>query len=446
MRKYVVVGVIAAVLATPTVAVPEATALVASVADRGGHHDGDRTAGGTKAKAHYHAKKDHDGRKKHHHRGAAFHVADGVLFNTPFSNQYRIMSKQLREIRHTFKGAKIRIMSWNFQSNAITDALIAAHKRGVSVRIFMARTLVNPNFRRLGNALKQGNRHRPPDMRSWARTCNHSCRGKGGAMHAKWMTISKSGATQWVVGEGSANLTTAAAVNQWNDWLTTTGNRTIYRGFQKVFRQATHDRKYPAVQFRTGNILTWFAPRPGRADLVMKMLDNVRCSGARGAGINGHTAIRIASAVIQGSRGQRIAHKIKDLQNAGCNIRMVYTLSTNEVLNILRGVPLRHLAYDNDGDGSYDNYLHMKAMSISGNYGGDPGTHIVFNGSANWSPIGTISDEQGMIVRDEGLEKEYGKWITGLYNHAPAGRLTTPQYFRSRGLPNPYRGLELELH
>ena len=443
MRKYVVAGVIAAVLATPTVAVPEATALAASVADRAGHHDGDRSAGGIKAKADGGRG---DGRKRHHHRGTAFHVADGVLFNTPFSDQFRIMSKQLREIRHTFKGEKIRIMSWNFQSNAVTNALINAHQRGASVRVFMARTLVNPNFRRLANALKAGNRHRPPAMRSWARTCDHSCRGKGGAMHAKWMTISKSGTTPWVVGEGSANLTTAAAVNQWNDWLTTTGNRTIYRGFQKVFRQASHDRKYPAVQFRSGNIFTWFAPRPGRADLVMKMLDNVRCSGARGAGINGHTAIRIASAVIQGPRGQRIAHKIKDLQNAGCNIKMLYTLSTNEVLGILRGVPLRHLAYDNDGDGSYDNYLHMKAMSISGNYGGDPGTHIVFNGSANWSPIGTISDEQGMIVRDDALEKQYGKWITSLYNHAPAGRLTTPQYFRSRGLPNPYKGLELELH
>ncbi|HWJ82095.1 MAG TPA: phospholipase D-like domain-containing protein [Nocardioides sp.] len=442
MRKYVVMGVLSAVLASPVMVAPVAAGQVAAVADG---HDGHRSGDGTAKADGFDGRTAHDGRKGHDGRQSTFHVADGVLFNTPFTNRWRILSKQLREIRHTFKGAKIRIMSWNFMNRDITDALINAHQRGVSVRIFMARTLVNPEFRRLGNALRVGNANRPRAMRSWARTCSNSCRGKGGAMHAKWMTISEAGSTKWVVGEGSANLTTAAAVNQWNDWLTTTNNREIYRGFQKVFRQASHDHKYPAYQFRSGNTLTWFAPRPGRKDLVMDMLDKVRCKGARNAGINGRTAIRIASAVIQNSRGQRIAHKIKDLQNRGCNIRMVYTLSSNEVLGILQGVPVRHLAYDTDGDGAFDNYLHMKAMSISGNYDGDRSARIIFNGSANWSTIGVISDEQGMIVRDDSLERQYGKWITGLYNHAPAGRLTTPQYYRSRGLPNPYKGLELEL-
>lgn len=451
MKKYVAAMVTAAVLATPALAVPAqagASTPITGERDRDGSdsqswqsddrdgRDGDRDG----------REGDRDGRKGDRDgRRAKFRIAPGVTFNSPFGRQYTIKNKISRAIRHTPKGEKIRAMSWNFNAVGLTNDLIAAHRRGVSVRVFMARSLVNPEFRRLTNALKVGNRKRPRAMRSWTRTCSNSCRGKGGAMHSKWVTISKAGRSRKVVMQGSANLTGAAAVNQWNDWFTTVGKGPIYKGYQRVFRESTRDRKAPAFTVRDGDTLAWFAPRGGRKDLVLDMLNDVRCKGARDAGIRGRTAIRIASAVIQNSRGQRIAHKIKDLHNRGCNIRMVYTLSTDEVMGILRGVPVRHLAYDGDGDGAYDNYLHMKSMTISGNWRGDRSARVVFNGSANWSTIGTISDEQGMIVRRNSLEKKYGKWITGLYNGAPRGRLVTTEYLRRQGVEDPYAGLELEL-
>jgi len=420
MRKYVAAVVTAAVLVTPALAVPAQAGATTQVAqDRDG-----RLGETTKAK---------------------YKVAPGVTFNTPFKNQYAIKNKLSRAIRHTPKGEKIRVMTWNFQAVGLTNDLINAHKRGVSVRLFMARSLVNGEFRRLTSALKKGNKKRTKAMRSWTRTCSNSCRGKAGAMHSKWVTISRAGRSKWVVMQGSANLTGAASVNQWNDWHTTVGRRKIYKAYQRVFSESAKDRKAKAFTKREGDTVAWFAPRGGRKDLVLSMLNDVKCKGAKGAGIKGRTAIRIASAVIQNDRGQRIARQIKNLHNRGCNIRMVYTMSSNNVMSILRGVPVRHLAYDNNGDGSYDDYLHMKSMTISGNWRGDRGARVVFNGSANWSTIGQISDEQGMIVRRDSLEKKYGKWINGLYGRAPRGRLVTTEFLRSQGIENPYEGLELEL-
>lgn len=371
-----------------------------------------------------------------------YKVAPGVIFNHPFRRPWVIKDKTVRAIRHTRKGAVIRVMTWNFQASGITNSLIAAHKRGVAVRLFMARSLRNGEFWRLQSALEKGNKKRPKSQRSWAASCQNSCRGKGGAMHSKWVTISRAGVSDHVVMQGSANLTNSASVNQWNDWYTTVGDQKIFAAYTKIFTQARKDKRQKAYQTRSGDTVAWFAPR--KKDLVLKLLNQVKCKGARKAGINGRTSIRIASSVIQADRGLRIANKLRGLHNSGCDIRLIYTLSTNKVHAALGGVPKRHLAYDKDGDGSYDDYLHMKSMAISGRLGDDRSARVVLNGSANWSGIGQISDEQGMIIRNDAIEKKYGSWINKIFNEAPLGR-PLARNARLAGGVDPYANLELEL-
>ncbi len=379
---------------------------------------------------------------------APYRVPQGVKFNSPGDTS--ILGHIRRTINHVPKGEKIWIMSWNFQHRAITDALIDAHNRGVRVRLIMARQLAKKqgyggSFKRFKRVTKRSrNMNRRKAMRSWARTCSHSCRGKGGSMHSKLMIVSKSGASTRIVQHGSSNITGSAGGRQWNDWYTRTGNRAMYRGWKKMFRQATQDRPFSGFKFKTGKHVSWFAPRKG--DLVRKLLNRVTCKGARGAGINQRTAIRVASAVFQNERGIKIARKLKDLHQRGCNIRVVFTMMTNKIRRAIRGVPVKQLAYDYNGDGSFDRYLHMKVMTISGHYKNDRGARVVFNGSANWSRMGMVSDEQGMIIRGKGrLEKKYGKRISALYRNAPRGIRPGPDYYRARGMQNPYAGLELEL-
>ncbi|UUZ58136.1 hypothetical protein [Nocardioides sp. B-3] len=61
----------------------------------------------------------------------------------------------------------------------------------------------------------------------------------------------------------------------------------------------------------------------------------------------------------------------------------------------------------------------MKALTISGNFDGKRSSHIVYRGSANWSGMSTLSDEQGFIVRSQSLEEDYSGFINYLFKNPP---------------------------
>jgi len=377
-----------------------------------------------------------------------FRPKKGVSFNSP--GDQTINAKVLRAIQHTPKGAKIRAMTWNFNSWVFVNKLREAHNRGVSVRIIMARSLANeqgPNghFAQMRRALKGGNNaKRRPEMKSWFRTCSNSCRGRGGAMHSKLYLFSQVGQAKRVVMSSSANLTGSAAANQWNDMYTITERRVPYKVSIQVFNEAAKDRLAPWRSYKDGSIRGWFTPNRGRPDLPYEMLKDVRCKGAKGAGINGRTSIRIAQDVFNGDRGAKIARQIKFLHQRGCNIRIVYSQMAGQSRAILAGVPKNHLVRDGDGDGAYDIYLHMKAMAISGNYRGDRGARIVFNGTANFSGIGLIADENGLVIERDRVEKLYGQRINKLFRiHLTSVPLDPDLAARRGGAPiDPYRNME----
>jgi len=346
-----------------------------------------------------------------------FKPKKGVSFNGP--GDQTINAKVLRAIDHSPKGSKIRAMTWNFNSWVFVNHLRAAHNRGVSVRIIMARSLANEQSRngpyaQLKRALSK-NGKRKPEMRSWFRTCSNSCRGKGGAMHSKLYLFSQVGRAKKVVMSSSANMTGSAASNQWNDMYTIVGRKIPYKVSIKVFNEAARDKLAPWHSYQDGKIHGWFNPNRGRPDLPYEMLKAVKCKGAKGAGINGRTSIRIAQDVFNGNRGAKIAKRIKWLHQHGCNIRIVYSQMAGKSRAILAGVPMNHLVRDRDGDGAWDIYLHMKAMAISGHYKGDPGARVVFNGTANWSGIGLIADENGLVIERDSVERAYGKQINKLF-------------------------------
>jgi phosphatidylserine/phosphatidylglycerophosphate/cardiolipin synthase-like enzyme len=367
----------------------------------------------------------------------------GVTFNSP--GDYGLNNKVLRAIRHTHKGEKIRAMTWNFTGWTFVRALREAHQRGVSVRLIMARSLAHEQgwggpYRSLKRALQKKNKHRKPERRSWFRVCTNSCRGKGGAMHAKMYVFSKTGAQPRVVMSSSANLTGAAGANQYNDMYTVRGKKTAYRAAKKVFHQASLDRPAKPLVYRTGKIRGWFQPRRGRPDIVMNMLNAVRCKGARGAGIKGRTSIRIAQDVILGERGIRIAQRLRELHRRDCNIRLVYSQLGRKVWRIVQGIPRNHLVRDRDGDGAYDVYLHMKAMAISGHYDGRRDARVVYQGSENWSGLASLSDEQGLVIERDRIERKYGARINKLFKiHLVSTTMVLPRSLRA---PNPYVNME----
>ncbi len=242
----------------------------------------------------------------------------GVAFNSalgPKADRNRIFGKIIAAINHAPERSRIRVMSWNIMSRTAVDALLRAQARGVKVRVLMDNTnlvdIPNPGFQRLKASFKRTNQRMDikQSRRSYAKTCIQSCRGARGAAHAKFYLFSKTGKAKNVVMSGSANLTVAGAVNQWNDLYTWVDNRRLFNFASRVYAEMWQDAPVAQqfVQFSTGKDLLGFTPLFGpsgrTADPVQDLLSRVTCTGATGAGKNGRTIVRAAPDVMRNERG-----------------------------------------------------------------------------------------------------------------------------------------------
>ncbi len=379
-------------------------------------------------------------------RAEPYRPARGVTFNSAVGGraaQRTIIDKILRTIDAVPPGQEIKILSWNFLSRNGTDALLRAQRRGVRVRLLMDNVnnveIENGAFRRLRAGLFIGNKGRRYERFSWARTCQGSCRGLGGQAHAKFFMFSKVGKTPRVVIQGSANLTEAATFNQWNDVYTHVRNQDVWDFYSTAFQQSATDkriaRRFLSTTSATFRLIQF--PLVGGRDPVFQLLREVRCKGATNTA-NGITRIRIAPDVIRNDRGMRLARTVRDLWNRGCDVKIGYTILGVDIGRYLRApggrgpVPLRHLVQDLDGDGEFDNYFHLKAMSIIGNVGGKRSGHAVLNGSANWSGAAARSDENVGIYRNERDAMAYEKHIDFWYDWFGTSSARTSPYASMR--------------
>jgi phosphatidylserine/phosphatidylglycerophosphate/cardiolipin synthase-like enzyme len=385
-----------------------------------------------------------------------YQVKQGLTLINPLNATRDDIAVQImRAVNHSFKGSRIRIATWNFDSWRFVGALTAAHKRGVSVRLILSRQLFiaqgprGPAGSLARNLAGFGNAKRPANMRSKVLTCDHSCRGRGGAMHSKFYVFSKSGKSKRVVMNSSANLTAASRNVQWNDLYTVVDSRIAYRAYMDVFKEMELDKPSAYADFTDGKIYGFFYPGLSQPDIVMTMLNQVTCAGAKGAGINGKTAIRVGQDVFNNKRGVIIARKLLALHRAGCNVRVVYSQAVGESKGVIKQLPNNHLVQDRDGDCSYDRYLHAKILAISGVYAGKRNERIVLNGSGNWSATALKSDEQGMVIDRDSAERKYSAWINEMFRirlvSAPCDPTLAAEdnrFGRTTGQIDPYREME----
>jgi PLD-like domain len=379
-----------------------------------------------------------------------YDVPTGVKTNNPLGDREarrRILAHLLHTINSTPGGEKIRIATWNMRSDDLTNALVAAHKRGVSVRVVIDRLNANPRnpnagFERLTNALKFGQKKRPQSMKSYTRRCVSACRAPGGIAHVKFYLFSKIRATKTksardIVMYGSANATDLAAYAQWNDLYTMRGQGAVYREFMGVYKEMVKDRSVaqPYLSFQHGNFTDYFYPYRGDGtenDPLMEVLNDIRCGGATdGTGSNGHTRLRIAQTSMWGDRGIVIAQRLRIMYQRGCDIKIVYAVMGNEVLSVLRHttrgrVPIRQIAQDFNRDGVYDRYLHMKNMGVSGVYAGVTNANVTWNGSANWTSVALASDEVVARIFGTKTMRVYSNWVDYLYAHPPVFSFLPP--------------------
>jgi hypothetical protein len=287
----------------------------------------------------------------------------------------------------------------------------------------------NGPYRRLRAGLHHGNAKVKPARRSWAKVCDHSCRGAAGVAHSKFYMFSQVGNVPRVVMQGSANFTKASTSNQWNDIVTHVRNQQVWDYYSTIFGQAAADKKarvpFASRWFGDFRLIDYPIAGKGAHDPVMGLLDQVRCRHATNTPSH-RTVLRIAPDVIRQDRGLGLARKVRSLWNDGCDIRIGYTVVGVDVGRLLRSrtgrgpVPMRHLVQDYNGDGEFDNYFHLKAMSIVGNVAGKRGNYVVLNGSANWSGLARASDENVGIYWSKTRTLQYQQDLNYWYEHFPS--------------------------
>src|SRR4051812_23857781 len=108
---------------------------------------------------------------------------EGPLFNDPqggLAAKYRLEHRISEAVRNSRPGSTILIATYLLDRAPVVDALVAAHKRRVSVRVVLDGGISTGPARRLKRVLNRDNRRRGlrwgPDA-SFAIQCAGSCRG-----------------------------------------------------------------------------------------------------------------------------------------------------------------------------------------------------------------------------------------------------------------------------
>lgn len=359
----------------------------------------------------------------------------GVLFNDANGTaeaQDVIEAHIVDAIRHARRRSIIRVATWSFFSDAGVRALIDAHKRGVGVRLIMAkgRSEDQPRYYdRLQTALARGNKGRPEVLRSGVSTCRGACRGPRGTLHTKMFLFSHVGATRDVVMWGSPNLTSMARTGQWNDMFTKVGNHGLFTFANRIYDELWQgkDVAHPYQQHTAGKITFSVLPFQGKTDWVTRELKKVRCHGADPTvGTDtGRTRVQVAQAVIRGAVGDSIATELHDLQSRGCEVSVLYTVMGGSSRKLLGTVPRAHFVEDQNADGVFEKYLHMKVLAVGGHIGDDPAATLVMNGSENWSTMSRYNDEVMGTFQARWVYRHYSQWIDYLWQHIPPYNTTS---------------------
>ena len=150
-----------------------------------------------------------------------------------------IEKRVIDTIRHTPKGATIRIAVYSLDRMPVAQALVDAHRRGVRVQMLLNDHQDTAAMKVIRAAIGS-NRH----AKSFIYKCFESCRGTANEfnnMHAKWYSFTQAGKSTDVMALGSANMTLNADLHQWNDLYFMSGNHDLFKQFTAWFVDMKHD-------------------------------------------------------------------------------------------------------------------------------------------------------------------------------------------------------------
>ncbi len=306
-------------------------------------------------------------------------------------------------------GAYIRAVTWSYSSVELTSRLIAAHKRGVVVRVLGAgKAEESSEWSRLKSALADSSGAASDS--SWAKAVKNAARGPNvfdgehTELHEKSWMFSTTGQAKRVVVVTSANMTDFAADGQWTDayvWADGDLNDTddLYTAMLDKFEEQTKDdggaNPYRVKNF-SDSFSVAFSPwdSPSMADPVVDRINSLPANGL---------SIRIAAAAWRGPRGVAIARALVRKVNNGAKVWVLagkpFGGDVRDIL-VAAGIPWA------DGFKNDDLYQHFKFMTARYVEGGDVKTRV-WTGSENWSDESRGNDEIVIKVGAGSVHADY---------------------------------------
>ena len=233
---------------------------------------------------------------------------------------------------------KIRMATWSFNDMTMAGALVAARNRGVSVQVVAAATANVESAswtwlkRQLGAARYVPGHPATTETQSFARQCRGACRGSGGTPHSKYFLFQDVGANHQrnIIVQTSMNLTSFAWQGQWNQ-ATVMYDPDVYNHFLTIFGKSAADGRQVRGAYRrytSGNVTDIFFPRPGPELAGPVAGAQTPCAARPPPGGSGRTRVRAINYAIYDTAGCLLAKKFRSLWNAGCNVKIIYSVST----------------------------------------------------------------------------------------------------------------------
>ena len=369
---------------------------------------------------------------------AAEPVLDGPVFNDPAAlsggsgpsaRQAAVMNQLIRLTERVPSGGEIEFVMFEFadgdRSTAVLDALLAAHRRGVHVKVILDSSSPGAlsRFRRAFDAAG--------DRESWAVACpaGRGCVGRG-YLHSKFALFSSvvTGGEEHrnVVFQTSSNLNDWYLYNSFNDSYTVADAR-AYADYRRYFADLRAMKPNPGYH--------WSGPSgaryrgmfyPGRQspahDPVVGDLRRVQCRYTDSGGATRHSAVRIALTAFTKHR-VAVARQLRALRDQGCSVDIVYPGPSGgasaghtidpEIVKVLnpggtrRAVGLTPCRFD-PGNGRKIS-THTKVMMIDGSYYGSL-TPRVWTGSANFTHLEN-ADDSTLRVTGRAAHNAYRAWF-----------------------------------
>ncbi|MGW0468368.1 phospholipase D-like domain-containing protein [Streptomyces sp. NPDC003027] len=368
-------------------------------------------------------------------------VTTGPVFNDPSGDvtaEGRILSHLGRLVDGAEPGSSIRMSLYLYGSQWLTDRLLAAHARGVTVQVVLDHdTAGYPAVGNLRNGLSGG---------SWVRICKaeEACLAKdpgttstdpdgwyANVNHNKYFLFSRTKGNGTVpvdnvVVQSSGNLIEQDRTKLWNDAMTVAGNKELFDAYTAYFADqagaAAGERPqvddYPQTT-QAGQAKVYFFPR-STTDVVVDVLRTVAqpvgtaaaCHGnAPGVGTSdGRTRIRIAQGHIT---RPEVAEQLWMLADAGCHVEIVYRKLDNWPVDTQK-FPLRvadwlarptakgritlHQLHNDERGGTG---THTKYLLIEGTYLGGANKKIVFTGSHTYTVTALKVNDEAMLKYED---------------------------------------------